>query len=159
MKRALFVGRFQPFHLGHLSVLKEIDSRDDVGEIIIGVGSSQYGDTDENPYNFTERKKMLEMVLPNELKKKFSIFAIPDVHKNNIWVEHVKNIVGDFDEVYTGNELVKSLFLIEGQKVMPVINYKNISGTKIREMIKNGDERWKELVPTKGFFIIARNDK
>ncbi|MFA6919341.1 MAG: nicotinamide-nucleotide adenylyltransferase [Patescibacteria group bacterium] len=147
MKKILFIGRFQPFHLGHLSVIKEIDARGDVDEIIIGIGSSQYSQTDENPYNYETRKKMIEMVLPKELAKKFSIFAIPDVHENNIWVDHVKNIVGSFDEVYTGNELVRSLFADKKYLVLPIKIKIKVSGTKIREMIKNGDEKWKELVP------------
>ena len=50
---ALFIGRFQPFHSGHVDAIKQISEK----EIIIGIGSSQYSGTDDNPYSFEERKK------------------------------------------------------------------------------------------------------
>jgi len=53
---ALFIGRFQPFHSGHLDAIKQISEE----EIIIGIGSSQYSKTEENPYSFEERKKMIK---------------------------------------------------------------------------------------------------
>jgi len=146
MKKILFIGRFQPFHIGHLSVLKEIDAKEDVGEIIIGIGSAQYSGTEKNPHSFEQRKKMIGLVCQKELNKKYNIKAIPDVHDNNIWVEHVEKIVGKFDEVYTGNELVKQLFEEKGYKVNPVNIKIKISGTELREMIRVGNERWKEYV-------------
>ena len=59
MKKALFIGRFQPFHQGHLDAIKQISE----DEIIIGIGSSQYSKTDDNPYSFEERQKMIEKTL------------------------------------------------------------------------------------------------
>ncbi|MFH1947340.1 MAG: adenylyltransferase/cytidyltransferase family protein [Candidatus Magasanikbacteria bacterium] len=129
--KALFIGRFQPFHAGHLDAIKQISEP----EIIIGIGSSQYSGTDDNPYSFEERKQMIEKTL-NVTTKKYKIIAIPDIHDENKWVEHVKNIVGNLDIVYTGNDLVKKLFT---QKNIPVKKIKkniNISGTKIRQNLK-----------------------
>lgn len=146
-KKILFIGRFQPFHLGHLAVLKEIDSRNDVEEIIISVGSSQYVGTAENPYSYEQRVKMIEAVCKQELHKKCRVVAIPDVHSNDIWVGHVAKLIGQFDEVYTGNNLVRRLFLAKNYQVRPVNNYQGISATKIRKMINQGDQTWKKLVP------------
>jgi len=48
MTTGLIIGRFQPFHKGHLHAiehaLKEVD------ELIIAVGSSQYVNTEDNPW-------------------------------------------------------------------------------------------------------------
>ncbi|MEM2947357.1 MAG: adenylyltransferase/cytidyltransferase family protein, partial [Candidatus Bathyarchaeia archaeon] len=38
VKRGLFVGRFQPFHKGHLSVIEDILK--EVDELVIVVGSA-----------------------------------------------------------------------------------------------------------------------
>lgn len=151
MKTALFIGRFQPFHAGHLDAIKQISEN----EIIIGIGSSQYSNTDENPHNFEERKKMIEKALSVMLSetptkygveskypplKSYSIIAIPDIHDETNWVEHVKNIVGNFDVAYTGNDWVEKLFK---EKKVPVNQIKiniNISGTKIRNMQKLVDK-------------------
>ncbi|EQD45121.1 nicotinamide-nucleotide adenylyltransferase, partial [mine drainage metagenome] len=51
--RAFVVGRFQPFHNGHLHVIKEILSQ--YSSVIIGIGSAQYSHTMENPFTAGER--------------------------------------------------------------------------------------------------------
>src|SRR3970040_1541422 len=51
--RALWIGRFQPFHLGHLSMAKRILA--EVDELVIGIGSAQYSHTPENPFTAGER--------------------------------------------------------------------------------------------------------
>ncbi|HDH28034.1 MAG TPA: nicotinamide-nucleotide adenylyltransferase, partial [Euryarchaeota archaeon] len=51
--RALLIGRFQPFHKGHLAVIKKILSEAD--ELIIVVGSSQHRGAVENPFSADER--------------------------------------------------------------------------------------------------------
>jgi len=56
--KALFIGRFQPFHKGHLLFLKSIYTQYD--KIIIGIGSSQYSNSLDNPFSYDERKMMIE---------------------------------------------------------------------------------------------------
>jgi len=156
MKKILFIGRFQPFHLGHLSALKDIDEQPDTGEIVIGIGSAQYSRTIDNPYSLEERRAMLQAVLPSHLKNKFSLQAIPDVHDNNIWVDHVRKIVGDFDQVWSGNQLVRQLF---EQKNYLVFNPKkefNITATQVRRMITDNDEGWRQLVSPQVAKIICQ---
>ena len=53
MKRGLFIGRFQPFHLGHLKDIKR--AIQEVDELVIGVGSSNEECTKENPFTVEER--------------------------------------------------------------------------------------------------------
>ena len=151
MNTALFIGRFQPFHNGHLSVWQDICNNLEVDQIIIGIGSSQYADTEDNPYSIEIREQMIKLVGDNEMancNKKYTIVPIPDIHDNNNWVNHVKNIVGDFNLVYTGNELVAKLFKEKKYSVEQVKMQTGISGTKIREMIKNNDQSWKENIPS-----------
>lgn len=124
--QALFIGRFQPFHHGHLDAIKQISEKD----MIIGVGSSQYSGTNDNPYSFEERKKMIELALGKS--RKYKIVAIPDIHDAKKWVEHVKKIVGKFDVVYTGNNFVKQLFEEKGYKVKKIKIKIKTSGSEIR---------------------------
>ena len=53
MATALYIGRFQPPHLGHISVIKEILKKYD--SVIIGIGSAQEKGTYENPFSAAER--------------------------------------------------------------------------------------------------------
>ncbi|RLF01945.1 MAG: nicotinamide-nucleotide adenylyltransferase, partial [Thermoprotei archaeon] len=57
MGRGLFVGRFQPFHLGHLKALRWILERED--EVIICIGSAQYSHSLRNPFTVGERVEMI----------------------------------------------------------------------------------------------------
>lgn len=156
MSTALFIGRFQPFHQGHLDAIKQISE----DEIIIGIGSSQYSKTDDNPYSFEERQKMIEKTLlmlsettersevetsrssahrqrdpstPLRSAQDIKIIAIPDIHNEDNWVEHVKNIVGEFDVVYTGNDWVKKLFEEKNYIVKTIQKNMDISATEIRK--------------------------
>ena len=82
--------------------------------------------------------------------------AIPDVHDNNIWVDHVRKIVGDFDQVWSGNQLVRQLF---EQKNYLVFNPKkefNITATQVRRMITDNDEGWRQLVSPQVAKIICQ---
>ena len=104
MKKALFVGRFQPMHLGHLKVIKWILKKYD--KVIIVIGSSQDSFTDKNPFTLEERKKMIQKTLRSEkiLKKKYSIIGIPDVYDDDVWVATAVN--GLFCHTHNNWEIV-----------------------------------------------------
>ena len=147
MKRALYIGRFQPFHLGHAYALSQITEP----EIIIGIGSSQYSRTDTNPYTFEERKLMIERAWN---KKDVSILPIPDIHNESQWVEHVVHITGPLDVIYTGNAWVKELFEKAGYTVQELMIQHPYSGTKIRQLITQHSDEWKKMVHTEIIPII-----
>ena len=52
-KSGLMVGRFQPFHNGHLNLAYQI--LDDCEEMIIAIGSAQFNYTFTNPFTAGER--------------------------------------------------------------------------------------------------------
>ena len=147
-KRALFIGRFQPFHKGHLEAVKMILKEND--EIIIAIGSAQYSHKLENPFTAGERIVMVRMALENEgidLKQVW-IIPIPDVHVHMMWVSEVVGYTPKFNVVYTNEPLTRRLFMEAGFDVRPIpfIKRKVYSATEIRKrMIENGN--WEELVP------------
>lgn len=161
--RALIIGRFQPFHKGHLRLMEF--AAKEVGSLIIGIGSSQESNTKENPFSSAERRRMIENSLAgikfetrsnpegvasvlNSAEPNFHILEIPDINNNEIWVSHVKEIVPKFDSVYTNAELERRLFKEAGYEVRetPFFDRGNYSGTKIRGRILAG-EMWEDLVP------------
>jgi nicotinamide-nucleotide adenylyltransferase len=138
MSIGFFIGRFQPFHLGHLSAVKQALMQVDF--LIIGIGSAQYSNTSDNPFTAEEREKMIRAaLLENEISEdQFRIIPIPDIHDNPKWPAHVQGLVGDFEVVFVGEEnLAKELF--ETYTDIPVKIVKkeiNICATDIRKMIK-----------------------
>lgn len=143
MKRGLFIGRFQPFHLGHLQDIK--NAMKEVDELIIGVGSSNEEHTKENPFTASERTEMIDLVLPNNDVSNYTVYPIPDFHDDRKWVKHIETLVPKFDIVYTGNKWTERCF--KGKyKVKRVNMLKGVSSTIIRNRILK-NKNWKELVP------------
>jgi nicotinamide-nucleotide adenylyltransferase len=155
--KALFIGRFQPFHLGHLLLLEKLNKQYD--EIIIGIGSSQYSNTYENPFSEIERKQMITHSLDAVGIHKYRIVTIPDIHDPPRWVDHVCSIVSDFDVIIANNPFTRKLFSEEGYMVKGTGFFQRnlYSGKEIRRRILQ-DEPWRELVPEAVFKIISDID-
>ncbi len=144
---ALFIGRFQPFHNGHLAVLRAY--ADDVSLFYIGIGSSQYGFTIENPFTFEERKHMIQLVARSNKKiPPLQVVAIPDIHDPPRWVDHVTHLIPDFNVILSNNPFTTSLFTEKGYLVKKTKLFKRhiYSGKEIRRCMM-ANEPWDHLVP------------
>ena len=153
--RALIVGRYQPFHLGHLKAIETIAGNTE--EIIIGIGSAQESHTLKNPFTSGERIMMIKRSLSANFKG--HILPIPDLYNNAVWVSHVVSLVPEFHVVYSRNPLVKRLFKEADFEVreQPLFNKEEYSGTEIRKRIIEGDI-WEDLVPKGVLEIIEEID-
>ena len=80
----LLIGRFQPFHLGHLEALQFALSK--VDKLWLGLGSSNKPIEQNNPFSAEERKKMILSSIDDSMKNKITIYFIPDVdnHENGL---------------------------------------------------------------------------
>ena len=161
IKKGLFIGRFQPIHLGHISAIKQ--ALKEVDFLIIGIGSAQLDHQEKNPFTTEERAEMIKLALSeNEIQKnQYQIIPIPDINNNPAWPAHVRSLAPDFDILFIGNDgIVKELF----EKYDDVAIYKvkeevPICASKIREgMTKDGD--WEEYLSKKnqcdGFLFFAQ---
>jgi len=150
---ALFVGRFQPFHNGHLAVLEYLSKEYD--QVIIGLGSSQYAGLVDNPFSAEEREQMIRESLLVKRMTNYRIVRIPDIHDPPRWVDHVLRIVSDFDVVVTNNELTEQLFSEKGFHVehSPLFDREQLSGESIRQRIAEG-KPWESLVPKPVLHVI-----
>jgi len=154
--RALFVGRFQPFHNGHVAALRFILGECD--EVIIMVGSAQFENTLVNPFSADERMEMIKAVLKAaNFEKKCAVVPVPDINDHSKWVSHVKSLVPPFDVVYSNHELTQKLFKAAGITVKPIPFYRReeLEGTKIRRAIVEGRE-WKDRVPVQVAEIMVK---
>jgi nicotinamide-nucleotide adenylyltransferase len=143
---ALFIGRFQPFHKGHVYMIKTI--LEDFNEVIIGVGSAQYSNTRDNPFNVNERIEMIERALKSERIGSCQIVPIEDIHDDTRWVEHVESLVPKFHAVFTHEKLTKRLFQEKGYEVIEarLFDREQYSGTEVRRRMLKGED-WRPLVP------------
>ena len=140
------IGRFQPFHLGHVKAVNFALSK--VEQLYIGIGSSNKSHQLRNPFTAQERKLMITSSLDHETLKKISIFDIPDLSDHSKWVNSVDKIIPNYDIVFSNDDFTQSLYEKNGKKIIPVIlkSRADLSGTNIRRLIQN-DGNWKDLVP------------
>ena len=141
----LFIGRFQPFHLGHLEAVQFGLSH--VENLWVGIGSSDKSNEKRNPFSADERKEMILSSLESTMLKRIKIFYIPDIYDHEKWTYHVDSIVPKYDIVFSNDDFTLTLYQKRGIKTMKVSlkEREKFSGTYIREMIATG-KNWKELV-------------
>ena len=148
----LLIGRFQPFHLGHLEALHYALSK--VDKLWVGLGSSNKPLQKNNPFSAKERKQMILSSVDEKIKNRIEIYFIPDFEDHKKWVSHIDTIVPKFDIVFTNDEMTKYLYEKRETQVSPIPFTQRdvLSGTNIRDQIIS-DQPWKDLVPegTKNF--------
>lgn len=148
----LLIGRFQPFHLGHLDALRFALSK--VDKLWIGLGSSNKPLQKNNPFSAEERKEMILSSIDESMKQRIQIYFIPDLENHIKWIELIDALVPKFDTVFTNDELTRHLYSKRDVEVLPIPFVKRdiLSGTNIRNMMIS-DQKWEDLVPagTKNF--------
>jgi len=116
----LFIGRFQPFHLGHQWLFSQ---KLDKGEPVL-IAIRDVEPDDKNPLTALQSKDLIEKVYEDQDVK---VIIIPDIKSVN-WGRGVG---------YTLEEHV------------PPTTIENISATQIRKQIAENNESWKNLVNPK----------
>lgn len=143
----MFIGRFQPFHLGHLEAVKQILTRED--SVIVAIGSAQYSHTMDNPFTAGERVEMIyrTLISAGVESERFFLIPIPDIGEHRLWVSRVVSFCPAFQTVYSNNNLVKILFEEAGFRVEPVPYYNRqvYVATEIRAMMASGGD-WRSLL-------------
>jgi nicotinamide-nucleotide adenylyltransferase len=159
VKRGLFVGRFQPLHLGHIEAIKDILK--EVDELVIVIGSAQYSHTVNNPFTSGERLTMVRKAL-EEARIDYSrvwVVPVPDVHLHMMWVSAVEGYTPSFSVVYSNEPLTRRLFIEAKYRVKPIRFHerKLYSSTEIRERMLRG-KSWEKLVPKSVAVFIKEID-
>lgn len=149
-KRAIFFGRFQPFHLGHLHVAEEILTKYE--EIIFLIGMSSESHTERNPFTAGERIEMIRLSLEErgiDLSRVItSTLPTMEIHPSSAY--HAIYNCPKAEAIYVGNSIMFRIFSELGIRVISPHPYmrEKYNGTFIRGLIKRRDARWKELVPS-----------
>lgn len=147
--RGLMMGRFQPFHLGHLDLVKQILKECD--EVVIAVTSSQFNYLEKDPFTAGERIEMIH----NSIKEsdldltRCIILSLENQFNIAAWPSYLRSMLPHFDKVYSGNDYVKMLLADSNIDVVTpsFLDRGQFNATKIRKMIIS-DENWEKMVPS-----------
>jgi nicotinamide-nucleotide adenylyltransferase len=147
--RALFYGRFQPFHLGHRMVVEWALARFD--ELLILVGMAEESHTPRNPFTARERVEMIRRALA-ELgadPSRVQVATMPSLPVGAASAHLVHSYTAGFDVVITNNRVIARAFADAGFRVVrpPLYQRDRLQGARIRELMARGDPSWRQLVP------------
>jgi bifunctional NMN adenylyltransferase/nudix hydrolase len=143
----VFIGRFQPFHNGHLQVVEEALKQ--CQRLIIIIGSARNTRSTHNPFNEVERMEMIEAATDSYRDRIIFGFVEDSAYNDEEWMKDVTKEVTDivFYTASTNRESLKPLITLVGHskdhtsfylKMFPqwasisVDNYEGISSTPIR---------------------------
>lgn len=88
----VFVGRFQPFHLGHKRVIQL--ALEQAKRVLVLVGSSYQPRTIKNPFTYDERRTMIENSLEPQEISRVVIRPLHDyLYNDNKWMQEVQKHV------------------------------------------------------------------
>ena len=142
----LLIGRFQPFHLGHLDAVLFGLSRAE--NLFICIGSSNKSNERKNPFSAKERREMIITSIEPSIADRLKIFDVPDVGDHEKWTFEIDKTVPKYDIVFTNDEFTRTLFEKREISVISVVlkDREKFSGTSIRNLITY-DRNWRDLVP------------
>ena len=143
---ALLIGRFQPFHLGHLHAVGY--ALDMVDRLLLGIGSSNRSREPANPFTVDERRAMILGSLDADTCGRLTVCHIPDVQNHIRWMGIIRDTLPPFDAIFTNDDITARLYRREGVPVhaIPFLDRPSLSGTAIRKRITAG-ESWVDMVP------------
>lgn len=143
--KAVFVGRFQPFHNGHHRVVAQY--REEYEEFLLAMGSPTKARTARNPLTAGERKGIIRSCFPD-----LEIIELEDEgtteEDNRRWAAKLIEATGA-DIVLSQNDLVKRLVreYTDAELVaQELYDPEKFSATEVRRRIREGGD-WEELVP------------
>jgi bifunctional NMN adenylyltransferase/nudix hydrolase len=144
---AVFIGRFQPFHAGHLHVVKEGFKQ--ANQLILLIGSAWQPRNTRNPWSHQEREEMVRACLSSEENKRLLCLPLMDVPYNDeIWVRNVQSTVNGLVTAHHSKPHQPAKIALIGHKKdqsgfylnlfpqwgnIAVENFQSISATPLRE--------------------------
>ncbi len=94
----VFIGRFQPLHLGHEAVIRGALER--VETLIVVIGSSHVASNPKNPFTFADRQAMFTRVFQHELTTgRMVLVPLYDFEHDYDWEQNLRK--GVFDAILT----------------------------------------------------------
>lgn len=91
---AVFIGRFQILHSGHMAVIAEALSKAD--NLAVLVGSAKSSRSHRNPFTFQERRKMILESVDSKFQASDRLFIAPIVdtpYNDALWISDVQSTV------------------------------------------------------------------
>ena len=127
---AVVLGRFQPFHRGHASLIRAAIQAHPA--VRIAIGSAQTDPGPDDPWTWSEREAMIRAWLDDE-GLDAEIVAIPDLHDPPRYVEHAEAWHGEAGTLVTSDDATAELYRTSGWSVdlVDLVERERLQGWRI----------------------------
>ena len=88
---ALYIGRFEPPHAGHMALLQRALAS--AQQVIVVMGSAWQVRSPKNPFTWPEREAMLRAALPAADSARLQVLPVRDYYNEAVWVQAVRRAV------------------------------------------------------------------
>lgn len=152
--RALYIGRFQPFHWGHSAAVEAIMAAGFEPVIVIGSADKSY--TYRNPFTAGERYEMIRAwAETDDLQDRIHIIPVDDINRFALYPAHIMSHVPDVHALFTaelsafGTDFYDARPALLGEvRLLKLFEREKYSASRVRMMIATKKDGWEKLVPT-----------
>jgi len=88
---AVVIGRFQPFHDGHLSLVRR--ALEAAPRVVVVIGSAFQARSPKNPFTWQERAEMIRLALPEAQRRRLHCVPVRDRFDEARWLADVRQAV------------------------------------------------------------------
>ena len=155
---AVLIGRFQPFHNGHLALLQQ--ALQIAQQVVVVLGSAYQARSPKNPFTWQEREQLIQACLPADQAARVRCVPVRDYYNEPRWVQAVMTAV--HTQVPNGERIAlvghfkdassEYLARFPGWELLSLPRQGNFDGTPTREIYWNLQElphttMWQQLHP------------
>ena len=88
---AVLIGRFQPFHNGHLRLLRR--ALELASQVVVVLGSAFQSRNVRNPFTWQEREAMIRLCLDDHTQQRVHFVPVRDYYDNERWAQMIREAV------------------------------------------------------------------
>lgn len=160
----IFIGRFEPFHLGHRFVVMQALERSH--KVILLIGSANAPRTLKNPFSFAERQAMIVGAFDKTSAERLAFMPIDDtLYNDHQWLKNihsaVSTVVGDEKSVNIGvighhkDESSYYLSLFPNWDFVALPNFGDLSATPIRHAYFTQEGDYGKFLPQSSLAFLS----
>lgn len=155
MPTPLFLGRFQPFHNGHLLVIQGMVKT--MGNPIIVICDPMKPDAaGEDMFTLDERREMISSALLSANIMDATIVTCKDAGNDADWVKYVLDAAEKHSDVviWSGRDEIRAAFEAAGIATKKIVHVPGIDSAVLREQMRAGSGEWRKKVPAGALDVI-----
>lgn len=150
MSTAIFPGRFEPFHEGHLMVVQGMVKTNPNVFIAICEGKN------DGPFTVAERREMMSAALLAVDIMDANIVDVADKKTDDEWASAVLDACGNPSDacIWSGNDDVRAIFEAKGIATKKIVHVPNRVTSSIRALIESRDPAWRKYIPAGAVDVV-----